>query len=353
MVEVFNTEVSPDDPAKREGGSIRPIPAISEVAISQDEAAIMAEIFSKSFGGGAIGTGSLALEAPAFAFDLNRGRQVLMGNRVRQARDISEEDFNTLSRNIIQSDFTNPKKMAFITAARDIRSGFMEPDAALEIVNIPERDENISRSIQQGLNKFVDLHLNLSDEEKATFTAQIGGGLGSAGTFILTRFIPGIGQVSLPAFASLVGAGESLQRATAAGADDETKATSALFGALVGQTDIVPINRLFKPFIKIKGFKGALFGLAGALIKQGAIEGSQEALQEFLQNSIARLYDPHYNLLESVEDQGIVGFVVGGILGVGGRVVSRKGVAATAIRDKIFSNAPISSDLIDPQTNRL
>ena len=160
-------------------------------------------------------------------------------------------------------------------------------------------------------------------EQEGLFT-EVAAAAGSTTIFVGARAVPG-GQLLLPVVAGAMGSGEALERAVQDGATDEQRAEAGLLGIAPGLTDLVPIERLFRPFSRVAGFKGAIFAIARRAVEQGVIEGTQEAVQEFMQNAIEKFTrNGEQGLLEGIGRSGLVGFLVGTLFGGAAGVGARK-----------------------------
>lgn len=133
-------------------------------------------------------------------------------------------------------------------------------------------------------------------------------GAGSMAAFvgagILTRGagVRGAAAVALPG--ALAGTGEGFTDAKDHGADDETAMFSALLNAGLGATEAVPLAKWLTRTGGTKAFRTAL------------VEGSEEALQEFVQqvgsNIVAeQLYDPSRPWLQGAGEGAAAGATLG------------------------------------------
>ncbi len=247
---------------------------------------------------GAIGSFETALEPFALSQRIARGHMLDFASRGRAAAVLDDEEFLNLQQDIVKSPLPMALKGQFISSANSLRAGTGGPEVFSQLLEKAPQEDNIVTRAQASMRAFIKENLQIDPELRETFAVDVAIGVGSTGGFIAARFIPGIGQVSLATFAALLGSGESIQRAVEAGASNEQQARAGLLGIAPGLTDIVPIERLFKPFKRIKGFKGALYAVAERMVSQGLIEGTQEAIQGIMQNYIARLHTSDIELLE-------------------------------------------------------
>lgn len=148
----------------------------------------------------------------------------------------------------------------------------------------------------------------------------VASGFGSVAGNLATLLVPGL-RVASPVLMPAQGAGESVERAVQAQATQDQIRRAANFGNIAGATE----------FLDVLLVNSGTYGKAAGLIKQvgmravrGAfIEGGQEGLQQFIQNSIARgVYKPEQALEEGVAYNALIGAIVGGgvgSLGIGER----------------------------------
>ena len=122
------------------------------------------------------------------------------------------------------------------------------------------------------------------------------------------------------------GAGEASERARAAGATEEERSRAALFGTLIGATEVAPLGRFMKqlevPIISdlvdklgVKNVKGIKDRVRNAVVT-GGVEAGQEATAAILQNLNEKLgYNPERALLDAgVTEEAIIGGQVGSVV---------------------------------------
>lgn len=139
------------------------------------------------------------------------------------------------------------------------------------------------RSLAYGYKPQADVGM------EETVGGTFGEALGSFGALGLTALVPG-GQFAAPALAVGAGAGEASERARAAGATEEERATAALLGAPVGALELIPIK-----FIKVLGepATGTIVNRLSRAAAEGGVEGAQEAATTIAQNLIEQgVYNP-------------------------------------------------------------
>ena len=306
------------------------------------------EAMTRGIGQGFVGSFETALEPFALSQRTTRGHIIDFSSRGRAAALFDDEEFNEYKQNVIDSPLPRTLQGRFIATAHALREGTGSATAFDELLERAPQEENIVTNAQAAMRAFIKENLQIDPELRETFAVDVAMGVGSATGFVAVRLIPGIGQVSMATFAGLVGSGESIQRAVEAGASNEQQARAGLLGIAAGLTDIVPIERMFKPFKRIKGFKGALYAVAQRMVSQGLLEGSQEAVQGFMQNAIARIHTSDQDLLEGIEREGLVGFVVGAMFG-SVSVGRAQAIPSEFIRQGILGY-PTAADLVAQQT---
>lgn len=145
----------------------------------------------------------------------------------------------------------------------------------------------------------------------AGMPGDIAGGFGSLVGNIAPALLGPIGAATSFATLPFGGSAEAAERARKAGATPEEVLRAAQGGgAVAGATDMIDVAL----------FRSGVIGAAASAVKRaflrlvegGAIEGSQEALQQFIQNYTAsKIYKPDQNLDEGVIYNGIIGAIVG------------------------------------------
>lgn len=305
------------------------------------------EAMTRGIGQGLIGSFETALEPLALTQRTTRGYIIDFASRGRAAALFDEEEFREYQQNVINSPLPRTLQGRFIATAHALRAGTGSATAFDKLLERAPQEANIVTNAQAAMRTFIKDNLQIDLELRETFMVDVAIGAGSAVGFVAVRMIPGVGQVSMATFAALIGSGESIQRAVEAGASNEQQARAGLLGVAAGLTDIVPIERLFKPFKRIKGFKGALYAVAQRMVSQGLLEGSQEAIQAFMQNAIARIHTSDQDLLRGIEREGLAAFVIGAMFG-SASVGRAKAVSPEFIRQGILGY-PTAADLIAQQ----
>ena len=173
---------------------------------------------------------------------------------------------------------------------------------------------------------------------------QLGKGIGSSGSGLLLSWIGG--PVAAGLFFTAAGSGEAIQRAVEfdkaeraagrAGLTQDQIATAGIWGSAPGVTDVAPIEVLLgriavkvpqslrKPLAIVIGKIGgkAFFDILGRVSVQAGIEGSQEMLQDTLQDLIEKhVYNPEKQVGETIVQSGGIGAGTGGIMQLGKEVL--------------------------------
>ena len=111
----------------------------------------------------------------------------------------------------------------------------------------------------------------------------------AVGAGVAATRVAGLGTSGL--FGSAIGAGEARQRAIAEGATPEQTETSTQLGAVVGISEILPVQKLFKT-LDPKTLEGITDYVKSAFTT-GSFEAAQEAAANVAQNLIAKgIYKP-------------------------------------------------------------
>lgn len=138
----------------------------------------------------------------------------------------------------------------------------------------------------------------------------VASGFGSVAGNLATMLVPGVRALSVPALFSQ-GAGEAAERAVKAGATDDQIRRAAGFGNVAGASEFADLA------LAHLGTTGKTLGFikrVGLRTAYGAfVEGGQEGLQQFIQNTIAKgIYNPKQDLTEDVAYNALIGAIVGG-----------------------------------------
>jgi len=201
----------------------------------------------------------------------------------------------------------------------------------------------------------------IPEEHETRFPVQLGRGVGSTGTFLLTGVAGKV--LRLPALAVTAGTGAMVNSAATFrdavqnGASFETAAEAAKLSAITGTSEALPIARFLDTYDKASG--GQIKRILANALKGGAEEGAQELFQSVADNLVAAdLYDPDREVFRGTGEAGAVGFSVGalfntlaGMLGVKVRAgrpqdaapeSAGEQVAAAAVPDSGVQDAPVA-----------
>lgn len=262
---------------------------------------------------GALQTTASAAEAFAGPLDRQQRRIATVQARLAEAPNLSDEEFANLQRDIAGDAALPTSRRAQLNniAARLRRSDLDQvPDVAATL------EGNLARRSEEALSGAAEA-VAPSQAREGSLALDVARGVGSTAPFVAAR--AATGPLGLLTFSAATGQGEALERAAANGASDAEAAQAQLLGTVPGLTDAAPIENLFRAAPIAPGLKGALAGVARAAAQQGVIEGTQESVQTFLQNSIERLTsDEGQQLLEAVPENARTGALVGILFGTAG-----------------------------------
>lgn len=283
---------------------------VVEPDTAEQERTSTAPVLPRAVARGAVETAATQLRGPELSRSISQG--MIRDFQQRIKGDLNDEEFDRLIKDIVSEDgIPFSVRAEFINIARDVRAGKIKA----EDIEDKSPKGNIAKRLRLVAEAMANVKFPLTKEEEKKLPVKVARGVGSTAVFLGARLLPG-GQILLPATAAGIGAGEAIERAARNGANDEQKARAALLGVFPGLTDIVPIERLLRPIAKSSGAKGALYAIARKAWEQGLIEGGQESLQAFMQNAIEQLTTkPGKSLTEGIQEDGLVGFLVGTLFG--------------------------------------
>ena len=190
---------------------------------------------------------------------------------------------------------------------------------------------------EEAEKKTVDVITSVADylapdpeegDPEASVTRKVSQALGS----MLTFFGPGLAGVGIAraagagiaaskaagygtsgAFASSLGAGEARQRAIAEGATEDEIESATRGGAVIGLSELLPIQRLFRA-LDAKTVD-SISDYATNALKTGGVEGLQEASAQVAQNMLAKeIYKPEQSLIEGSGGSAAYGGAAGAIM---------------------------------------
>lgn len=178
-------------------------------------------------------------------------------------------------------------------------------------------DPNRADPRQTGLYKAGEALSNVGKDVLApkpgweeSVLGDIASGFGSVGASIAPGLLGPIGVAASAATMPFGGSAEAAERARKAGATPEQTLNAAQgLGAVAGATDLVDLSLMKAGYVgKVaSATKKALL----RLIEGGVVEGTQEGIQQFLQNLGARGYNKDQSLSEGVLYNAAIGSVVG------------------------------------------
>lgn len=146
-------------------------------------------------------------------------------------------------------------------------------------------------------------------EYEDSWTRGIAEALGSTLPFFAAAAlrVPVVGAAA----GSFASSGEAIDNAIEGGATKDQLLTAIKLGGLPGLTEQVPFEKIFEavPLPALGRVTGAVVRVLG----QAAEEGGQEAVQQVMQNLIARyVYKPDQDIAAGVAEAAVMGSIVGG-----------------------------------------
>jgi GNAT superfamily N-acetyltransferase len=191
------------------------------------------------------------------------------------------------------------------------------------------------------LAKFTSDKFGAPDPRDTGFWAQVAEGGGNMVGFGLAGAITG--PVGTIVAGSAMNAADLYKEALAANATEDTAVRAAKWGALIGSSEIVPIERALKILPKgmREGITTEFFKRALDILQSGGEEAAQEYLQTVANNIVGQqLYDAE----RGWTDGALNAALVGGVLGLGtGTVGAGLDMASNRGADKGRTIPPISS----------
>jgi len=270
---------------------------------------------------GFLGTGQTGLAALDITRKRNQAEGAKQIEQVFTANQLDDDQFNSLISGFHKVKGIGPTgKNLLIQFALKARTGDLTPE---DVEGFKNRFKgNLAGDARKALRDLIQT-FPVAKEHKGLAT-NLAGGAGSIVAFIGARVLTGPGGAAL--FASLLGGGEAGQRAEKVGASLELQAAAVKGGLPIGLTEMAPLEKLFKVFKAgrkgSKGFKQALLSWLKAGSSQAAIEGTQEGGAQLMQNALERINTtPDKKLWDDVAKDGMLGFILGGIFGVGAKAI--------------------------------
>ncbi|MBA8904879.1 hypothetical protein [Aminobacter ciceronei] len=222
------------------------------------------------------------------------------------------EEIAALRAEIFQQGVINPQVAQSVLS--DVIAGDMTMEEALTALEpaLAPALGAASEALQSGGEAVQDFGAGILPAAQGmedSFGRDVGSGLGSLLTILGVGLVTGGSGAAV--FGGAAGAGEAASRARRGGQDEDTQTIAALYGIFPGMTDAIPIERLIaNPVVK-----SGLASILRSIGKQVALEGGQEAVQNILQNAIAKnLYapdqDPFDGVMRAIQTGGFVGGLV-------------------------------------------
>ena len=180
-----------------------------------------------------------------------------------------------------------------------------------ESIEAPVRDriKKIGGGVQDFLAPDINIGIGATDIPRK-FSEALGSFGGILGASIVNPVAGG-------ALAVGAGAGEASERAREAGATEQQRAKSALFGAGVGLSELIPLERLKSVFRKGIGAENTrgIINRGQRILEQAGIEGLQEYSAAVAQNLIEQgVYNPEQGTFEGSKEALGYGAGVGGFV---------------------------------------
>jgi len=183
---------------------------------------------------------------------------------------------------------------------------------------LPEEQElpvrEFIRSLGYGARSGLQPDLGVEDMMAGEEAGKFGEALGSFAPLAASAFIPGVGMPIAGSLAMGAGAGEASERARAAGASQEDRNKSALLGAGVGISELIPIR--LGPLAKALDKTDSIARLK-RIFAAGGLEALQEAAANTAQNLIENKlvgYNPERGTFEGSGEAASYGGGVGGLV---------------------------------------
>ena len=278
--------------------------------------------FGKGLPEGAVGiAGSAVKGAAGVATEAVSAHRINTGNllaRAQQAQSLDPAAWQTLIGDIRSTRVPVEVGFELLGIAQRARSGEqIEPTRRLRNVIETEIRPVAETPVFRAGEKVQDFSQTIlppAPGYEDSIGRELGTGLGSTAAGIGLALIPYAGPLLAMGTFELAGAGEALDRAIAAGANEEQILEAARKGQIPGLTDSLPVEVLLDRIHVPLPAVGRFMQVVARIGVQAAVEGFQEGGQQFLQNVIAsEVYDPAQNLTEGVVPSTGVGAGVGAI----------------------------------------
>lgn len=188
-------------------------------------------------------------------------------------------------------------------------AGMLESAALGAATLLPEGVEDPARELIRGAGYAAQRRLLPDIGLEESIGRRLSEGVGSFGALI------GTGAISpwLAAGTAVgAGAGEASERARAADATPEERATAAALGGVVGASELIPLSLL-----RVLGRTGAqgVTAFIARAAAEGGVEGAQEAAAQVAQNLIEQgIYNPERGTLDGAGESFAIGGGTGAIV---------------------------------------
>lgn len=161
------------------------------------------------------------------------------------------------------------------------------------------------------------------DPRDTSFWGKVAEGGGNMLGFVASGILTG--GVGTAVTGAALNSSQIYKEAREAGADEPTARRAASFGAALGATEIIPIQRALK-FLPAK-LRGEVANKFTKRLLQVGQSGGEEAMQELVQsignNMIAQgIYDPERGILDGAGEAALIGAILGGGVNVAGQTAS-------------------------------
>jgi len=268
----------------------------------------------KAIPGGVVTPVGTALEGVGQLMTPDDGGETIdLRTRIAQAQSKTPEEIAAMRQEIFKQGGMNPAFAQSILS--DVLDGSLKPEDAIQALGPLAGLKEASVALQQSGKAVQDYAAGMLPAEKGmedSFGRSVGSGLGSLLSIIGVGLATG--PVGATAFGAAGGAGEATSRARKAGQDEDTQTLAAVWGIIPGMSDAIPVERILANPV----LKAGMAHFFRSIGKQALVEGGQEAVQEMLQNQIARsLYAPDKSLFADVASSFATGGFVGALVDAG------------------------------------
>ena len=237
-------------------------------------------------------------------------------------------------------------------------AGLLESGALGLASVLPEKSEVPTRDFIQDIGSNVQESLAPDVRVGGISSAvprKFGEALGSFGGILGTALIPWVGMPLAAGLATAAGAGEASERAREGGATQEERNKAARLGAIVGISELLPIERLKSLFVKGIGADNTvgLINRGRRVLEQAGWEGLQEFSAAVAQNFIEQgIYNPEQGTFAGTREPALYGAGVGGFVQLIADMIAPRRGARTDVTRTDDEGGRISTE-DDPQGEEL